>query len=764
MLTSIYYTQTKEIKGVINEAKEIVNQLNDKCLHFDLGVHEAVYLNNMNMIPESKQQSLKVLELAREHKCVRAEVDIFLHLAFLHLYNTKEDSCVFYIQQAKSKAEEFKDSLMITKANRMLGLSCFVNNQFQKSREWLQPSYNIFLQHGEMILAGEVLTDISECYYMESSYDSALFYAKKADFVLEKNSGFYDLAVNCNLTGLIYQSTGPIEEAINAYFKGLKIADRFNDTELQILFLYNLGNCYYELNALDIATEKFQLCLTRARQTNDTSTIIYSLSALGNLALAADKPDTAYLYLKKSLELALKINEVDILSFIYSSLADLKIELKQYNEAQKYIDNANEYAQASNSPEEIISVNVSQAMLYAGTNRFKKSIRLLDSILEASKKIKSVDGLRMSLESLGEVYEMQNDYKNALMYHHKVKEFEDSIKLTSTLQKFIHSEWHFEKDKTERIRQLEIENANLEHQSKIEETRLITLISLIGTVTFLLISLFLYLLFKSSKRRAKILEEKNRLVISHHDELSEMVSKLTELTEELKISNNTKSKLFSIIAHDLINPFNIIQGYIELLLTDNPDNKTREIYYKRIEMSSKKLVEMINTLMEWAMSQSGSIQFNPVLFDITTTTNDLIITAQLNADKKNIEISKEYDQDQELMINADHNMFSRILHNLVVNAIKFTPKNGKVSVGWNLEQDQVKFFVKDTGVGMPAEMTATLFEKPMEKIHKGTDGETGTGLGLSICKEFVKSHNGYIWAESEPGKGSQFYFRFPLSG
>ena len=100
----------------------------------------------------------------------------------------------------------------------------------------------------------------------------------------------------------------------------------------------------------------------------------------------------------------------------------------------------------------------------------------------------------MSLESLGEVYEMQNDYKNALMYHHKVKEFEDSIKLTSTLQKFIHSEWHFEKDKTERIRQLEIENANLEHQSKIEETRLITLISLIGTVTFLLISLFLYLL------------------------------------------------------------------------------------------------------------------------------------------------------------------------------------------------------------------------------------------------------------------------------
>jgi len=168
---------------------------------------------------------------------------------------------------------------------------------------------------------------------------------------------------------------------------------------------------------------------------------------------------------------------------------------------------------------------------------------------------------------------------------------------------------------------------------------------------------------------------------------------------------------------------------------------------------------MINTLLEWAMSQSGSIQLNPIPFDITTTTNDLIATTQIFADKKQIEILKEYDQDSELMITADVNMFNRILHNLLVNAIKYTPKNGQVSVGWILERDQVTIFVKDTGVGMSADMAATIFETSFKNINKGTDGETGTGLGLNICREFVKRHNGVIWAESEPGKGSKFSFR-----
>lgn len=754
-----YYTQNEEIEGVLDEAGKIVDQLKDPCLQAALGVLEAKHLNDKNLITESKQKSRMVLELAREHKCVKAEADILLHLAFLHLYNAGEDSCILYIQQAKSRAEESNDSLMIAKANRTLGLSYYIDNQFQKSNELLQLSYNFFLRYGEGILEGTVLSDISECYYMESNYDSALFYAKKADSVLEKNAGFYELAVNCNMTGLIYQSTGPIEEAIVAYYKGLRIADKYNDASLKVLFLYNLGNCYFELNALDIAAEKFQLCLSMARQASDTSMIIYSLSALGNLALGADILDTAYHYLKKSLELAIKTNETDILGFLYASLADLKIETKEYHEAQTYINKALEYAQASNSPEEMISVNVSQAMLYAATNRYKKSTELLLNTLQQSKKIKSVDGLRMSLESLAEVYEMQKDYKNALLYSHMVKEFEDSTKLTSTLQKFIHTEWQFERDKAERIRQLEVENTNLEHRSKLKESRLVTLISLIGTITFLLISLFLYLLVKSSKRRAKILEEKNRLVVRHHDELSEMVSRLTQLTEELRTSNNTKSKLFSIIAHDLVSPFHVIQGYSNLLLTENLDNNTREIYCKRIATSSEKLVEMINTLLEWAMSQSGSIQLNPIPFDITTTTNDLIATTQIFADKKQIEILKEYDQDSELMITADVNMFNRILHNLLVNAIKYTPKNGQVSVGWILERDQVTIFVKDTGVGMSADMAATIFETSFKNINKGTDGETGTGLGLNICREFVKRHNGVIWAESEPGKGSKFSFR-----
>ncbi|MBE0648741.1 MAG: hypothetical protein IH596_13275 [Bacteroidales bacterium] len=758
-----YSDQTKELHEVILEAKGIVDHLNDKCLEADLGVFEAKYLFDSEMFHESRRRSMKVLAFARLNRCVIAEIDILLHLGKQCMYFSEEDSTFFYLQQAKRIAEESGDVYSIAKVNRMLGLHYFVVNQFQRSRELLQPSYHVFLQHRDFLLAGKTLSDISECFYTESNYDSALVYALNADTILQKSSGFYDLANNYNLMALIYHSTGPIEEAIIAYFNGLRIADQYNNTELQILFLYNLANCYYDLNALDKATERFRLCLTRAVQVHDTSTIIYSLSALGNLALEDSNYDTAYLYLMKSYNLALQTNESDMLSFLAASLADLKIELKEYGEAQKYIDKAFEYAKEVNSPEEMISISISQAMFYAETNRFNESIELLFNVLDQSKKIKSVDGYRLSLESLAEVYEKQTDYKNSLIYYQKVHEFEDSIQLTSTLEKFISTEWQFEKDKADRIKQLEIENADLIYQANLRETRLIALIAIITTIALLAVSLFLYLLSRSRKNRARVLQDKNRLIKGYSDELMNMVSRQTAMTEQLEVANLAKSKLFSIIGHDVKTPLNIIQGYIDLLMTDSPDADTREIYYKSIAKASEQLIDMINTLLDWAREQSGTIQYSPELFNVVNLINHLLTSAEIQATRKQIEIRKEYDPNEEIMIHADKLMFERILYNLLTNAIKFTPNHGKVSVGWTFGKDQVKFFVKDTGIGMTEEMTETIFEKSMESIRKGTDGEKGSGLGLNICREFVKKHHGHIWAESSLGSGTQIYFNIPLT-
>lgn len=757
-----FSNQNEDLNKVISEIKELANKKQDICYQADLGVIEAKYLYAMNRPEETKKKSNMVLDFAKENRCSDAEVNILLHMAYLNI-RWKEDLSFVYIMQAIESARETGDSLLIAKANGGLGYLYLLKNQFQKSREVLLPAYKVFLRNDNILGAGVVLSDIAQTYYMESKYDSALFYSRMAEPFLKKGFGNYTLAINYNLMAIVYQSTGRLEEAINVYFQGLKIVEKYNMISLQNTFRYNLGNCYYSLNAKDKAIENYRLCLDLARTANDTSTIIYSLSALGNIALEDNKTDTANLYLQKSFDMALKLNDPYVLSFLASSIAELKIKQKEFVESQRFIDKAYEYSRISNSPEDLISINISQALLFAATKQFDKAIELLFSTLDDSEKINSSEGFRNGMNALAKVYEKHGDFKNALKYHQKIKKFEDSTKLTSTLEKFVNLELQFEQEKVERIRQLEIEKTKLEHDAKLRETRLITLLSLIAAVALLVISLFLYLLSKTRKKNNETLQEKNRLIISHSDELASLVSKLITLTEELEISNNTKSKLFSIIGHDLKDPFNIIHGYINLLLMEETDDETREIFYKRISKASDQLVEMINVLLEWAMAQSGTIEYLPELFDIAKATNHLIKTTKINADKKNIEIIKEYNQDQNQMIYADKNMFGRILHNLITNAIKFTPKNGSVFVGWKLEAEQIVFSVKDTGIGMSSEVADVIFEKSMEMIKQGTEGEKGTGLGLSICKEFVKKHNGRIWAESEPGKGSQFYFSFPIN-
>ncbi|MBN1650375.1 MAG: hypothetical protein JW857_03550 [Bacteroidales bacterium] len=755
--------QIAGLRETIEKTREITTALDDPCLNANLELLEAKELYLLRALKESRWKSKSIIAYARKNNCAKAEIDALLYLVNINVRNSNRDSCLIFINRAKNKAAEINDQHRIVYANRLLGVYYLKKNQYKKSRMILDSVAKALLAYNDYLKIGNAYSNIAESYYLESKYDSALLFASKAEPYLIKGYGNYALAANYNMIAIINKSTGRIDKAIDVYFKGLKIAEDYNITSLQNIFWYNLGNCYYILNARDKAAENFKLCLNLARQNNDTSSMVYSLSALGNVALEEDDNNAANDYLLESMKLALLSNDTYMLSFLSSSIAKLKINQQKYNEAQAYLDRAYNYDRILNSPESSINTKIIQAQLFAETQRTQKAIELLLLILDEAQKIQSVENYRYSLETLSEVYEKRKDYENALRFHRLIDQIEDSLNLTSTLEKFVNQELEFEQEKIERIQQLETEKATLEHQSKLKETRYIAILAIFTTVVFLVISFLFYFLSKSRSRRAKIFERKNRIIEKNSQELRVTVAKLRQLTDELDIANTTKSKLFSIIGYDLKNPFNVILGYANELMTDEPEDKeTRQIFYQRIVKSSNQLVEMINTLLEWAMAQSGKIAYMPELVNITKVLNEVIDTSKINADKKSINIERDFDRDAEYMLVADKNMMVRIFHNLISNAIKFTQKNGQINVGWSKEQDQIRFFVKDNGIGMVPEDAADIFEKSLDMSKDGTQGEKGTGLGLSICKEFVNKHEGNIWAESELGKGSKFYFSIPI--
>jgi PAS domain S-box-containing protein len=262
--------------------------------------------------------------------------------------------------------------------------------------------------------------------------------------------------------------------------------------------------------------------------------------------------------------------------------------------------------------------------------------------------------------------------------------------------------------------------------------------------------------------QTEILKEANALLVEKQQLIQTQASELAENNKQLLVLNATKDKFFSIIAHDLRNPFNTVIGFSEILLQNFrkfPEDKI-EKFLGFIHASSLNGNDLLSNLLMWSRSQSGKMLYNPENLDLSALVDDTLHLLEGSAHKKGILLLKGIEE--ELICKIDENMMKTIIRNLVSNAIKFTPENGKIAVCAQKQEKDIVVSVSDTGTGIPKEKQAELFKIDTNISTKGTNNESGTGLGLILCKEFVEKHGGKIWVESEEGKGSEFFFTIPF--
>jgi PAS domain S-box-containing protein len=236
---------------------------------------------------------------------------------------------------------------------------------------------------------------------------------------------------------------------------------------------------------------------------------------------------------------------------------------------------------------------------------------------------------------------------------------------------------------------------------------------------------------------------------------------LKETSEELKLINSTKDKFFSIIAHDLRSPFQSLLSSSELLATEIESLSHEEIvlFSRGINYNLINLFGLLDNLLHWSLIQRNVLEYKPVNLDLSDMITKIILISNQSALQKNIFISNNLDKGT--FVYADADMLRIIIQNLLINAIKFTPKEGRIIVS-SVEKDGfVEVSVKDTGIGIEPGKSTELFNFNTLFTTEGTDGEKGTGLGLPLCKEFVERNGGKIWVESESGKGSKFIFIIP---
>ena len=260
----------------------------------------------------------------------------------------------------------------------------------------------------------------------------------------------------------------------------------------------------------------------------------------------------------------------------------------------------------------------------------------------------------------------------------------------------------------------------------------------------------------------KLAETENRKLNEELEQrVIERTNQLKASNEELEKLNATKDKFFSIIAHDIKNPFAGIMSSTYLLQNylHNKDFEQLETMIHLINSSSKQGYELLVNLLEWSRSQTDNLSFNPVELKLKNVVDGCFAIVNNQAKNKNITLTHKIPED--LLIKADEYLLQTILRNLLTNAIKFTENFGVVTVDSKNINDVTEISVSDTGIGIAKEFQNMLFRIDTKYSMKGTAEETGTGLGLVLCKEFVEKHGGKIFVESEEGKGSTFKFTIP---
>jgi signal transduction histidine kinase len=432
------------------------------------------------------------------------------------------------------------------------------------------------------------------------------------------------------------------------------------------------------------------------------------INNLGKAYALGGNYDEALVYYLKSLNISEQNNDLNILARTSLNIAELYALLKRYGNAVLYLENALARAEEIDDTELI-----------------------MDCHLEFSKLRKDQGNYRQAMEH----YEKYADLRESLIKSENEASLGDLRLNYEVLLR--------EKE----IKKLEIEKVQNEMDLQKQKSIRNYFIHSTGIAILILAGLLAGLL--NNRRKNKLLQFKN-------DELEQANKKLVEYSEEMKKLNYAKDRLLSIISHDLRSPFNALIGFSEMLVKESErfSHQQLQTFYKGINETSKKSYELLQNLLDWTRLKTSEIPFHPMDSSLAELTENSL--GLLKGSAENKEITLELDISEELRVSVDRKMFETVMRNLISNAIKYTPRGGKVIIGAERRNGSTVVFVSDTGMGMSQEQTRKLFSVEEVVSARGTENEQGSGFGLVICREFIKKHGGELTVESKPGEGSTF--------
>lgn len=568
-----------------------------------------------------------------------------------------------------------------------------------------------------------------------------------------------------NMLGVIYRNIGNYTKALEYYNSAFEIAKSINDS-VQIAYSYNnIGGAYRLERNYTIALTNMFKALEIFEKLDMEEGIAFCTINIGIVYRHQGNYSKALDYINRTIDIRENLGDKYGLAIALNQFVEIYIDKREFDTAlDEYAELYKLYEELDDTKGIATALGGMGGILYEKKN-YKAAKDYRERSLDLHKSIDNIEGIVNNLNGLALIYLKLNhpdlaqqslneaykicmepnrtaflishyDYRSryfeelgimdsALVYYKKYSSLKDSLTALENIASIASMEAIYQ-----------VDLAAKENQILLNENKLKT-----GQTTFLLVLAILLITFLSF------------IVYRFY--------RNKELNERLKELNATKDKFFSIVAHDLKNPFNSLLGYSELLASDyeNMEEYERKQALQDLHNSSKRLLALVDNLLQWSSANIGSLTYNPQTISLKEQLDELIDLYSDSIKQKNLGIELNIDSELTAFIDIDY--FKLVMRNLISNAIKFSNSEDKINISASIDDDFILIKVQDFGVGMDTQQFEGLFELGSKKSTKGTQNETGTGLGLILAKNLVTRWGGKIFVESELNRGSTFTITIP---
>lgn len=527
-------------------------------------------------------------------------------------------------------------------------------------------------------------------------------------------------------------------------FRALRVFENSNQSNYLITTYLSLGRTLAELGNRVKSKEFIKHAIQQSRQIQDSMLLAEGFRELSFLYTEEQKADSAIYYADLGIDYFKKHNKNVDLSILYGRKSRIYFDLRDFAKSREFAYKGIPLDSAVGNRR---ALSISKLLAAKSEHQFgnrKAAIRLAQSSILISEKINNQQWLIKGHELLATLFKEEGDLKKANHELELVSQFKDSFFNIEKNGQAEEMQALYELADKQKTIQL-LENENKLKQEQFTNQRLYVAILVIGIILLVAIIFFLMRLRRIQKKA--------------NQNLSEQKEEIKKQAENLQELNQLKTKLFSVISHDLRGPISSLRALLELLADKSMTPEEFVSVSGKLKTNIDSTQQTLENLLNWCLTQMEGIKTIKSQVPLTKAIDQACALLNDAASSKEITWKKNFVE--YALASVDRNQLQLILRNLLHNAIKFSKTNSVVNLSITPQENFWKISIHDTGVGMNKEEINTVLNTHYYFSKYGTKQEKGTGLGLMLCKEFIKLNNGFLEIESEIDQGTTISVLLP---